>query len=186
MSVIDVQKQHLDKNTKVVAYGFGALLISGVFLAIVSNSAIKDPFYLYDKAATKKLAQASSVNKAGVLGVQTLNPGYILTVNNTKVIDQTGELNEDEKHIAVDVTFVNTGDHVLQMSPLLQMHLQNDKGGLYPVNAALSEGEELGGPIPIGATVKGTVDFAVPKNTSIKKLSFQLDDKSNREQYDLR
>jgi hypothetical protein len=180
----DVQKQHWDKNTKVVAYGFGALLISGFFLTIIANGAIKDPFYLYEKAANKKLAQATETKTAGVLGVQTTNPGYVLTVDATKIKDASDS--DDLKHIAVNLTLVNTGDHVLQVSPLLQMHLQNDKGGLYQVDGSSSENDELGGPVPVGATVKGTVNFAVPKSARINKFAFQLDDRSNREQYDLR
>jgi hypothetical protein len=78
--------------------------------------------------------------------------------------------------VTLNITTTNTLRSILQISPGLQMTLQDTGGKSYNYTAAyLPSGASVGGPLAAGAVRSENIDFEIPENTIAQSLTFQLD-----------
>ncbi len=154
----------------------GAVL-SIVFIFVIALS-------FANKQASNRVQQAATVAHAGrpldVLGETYEAKGYTIAINRIQSypVDETSA----DKRIQVEIALTNTSDSTLQLSPGLQMYLQDSKGMAYPVTARyLGEGEAVGGPVGPGATTNVTVDFDLPPSASPASFIYQSDISSEQQ-----
>jgi hypothetical protein len=155
-------------NRKVILAGFVCLLLIAGILAHISNRTFSTP-----QVTVRSQTPASD---SRILGDTTASDRYDLTVNRyTRSVDNAPE---GKYRLTIDVTLTNTSPEILQISPLLQMHVVDISSNTYDMTAEYLNNDPIGGPLKPGERFSGKIDFNVPVGSTARYFTFQLDSQS--------
>ncbi len=144
-----------------------SILVGIVFLFIIL--VLLGIFYMY-KLSTFNSRHKVSDQKAGEQAI-------VLSEHNEKlstmaVLDKHYLSQNNKKYFRVKIQVTNISNDIIQFSPLLQLKATSRSGIELPFTAELTS-EPVGGPIPIGSSVIGDVDFEVTDAQEIQSLLFK-------------
>lgn len=158
---------------KIVAGVFAAALIAISFGAYLSNNRL---------SSNQRSTDTASEQTLGTSTTPITNQNYTVSISDIRSAPAS---EANLTRWTATVSIYNPSVDILEISPLLQMHLVDESGTKYNMTAEFNQDMVFGGPLASGDNYRQELDFNVPKGIKPVFFTFQLNQSSPVESFPL-